>query len=227
MKKQKMWDCILLDFDYTIVDSSAGIIECFNRSFKELGLPICTAEDIANTIGLSLSDAYTSLQQNQDKTLADKFIQLFHKASGQIMVNSATMYPGVEDFFKWTREQGFMIGIVTSKDALTVNAILRKYGCENYVDVVIGEDEVTLAKPAAEPINTAIGKLHANKSSTVYIGDCLADAEAAYNAQVDFIAVLTGCTRKEEFLNCNCPVLSIYKDINAFWEYMLGSVSQS
>ena len=46
----------------------------------------------------------------------------------------------------------------------------------------------------------AIDHFGNDKCSVLYVGDSLIDANTAANASVDFAAVLTGTTRKEEFL---------------------------
>ncbi|MXX53459.1 MAG: HAD hydrolase-like protein, partial [Dehalococcoidia bacterium] len=43
---------VLFDFDFTLADSSAGIIACINHGLRKLGLPEAPDEEIMKTIGL-------------------------------------------------------------------------------------------------------------------------------------------------------------------------------
>jgi phosphoglycolate phosphatase-like HAD superfamily hydrolase len=52
---------ILFDFDYTLADSSEGIIRCVNSALQTLALPQADPDDIRATIGLSLTDIYAQL----------------------------------------------------------------------------------------------------------------------------------------------------------------------
>ncbi len=45
---------VLFDFDYTLGDSSEGIVLCVNRALESLGRPPAPPEAIRPTIGLSL-----------------------------------------------------------------------------------------------------------------------------------------------------------------------------
>lgn len=73
------WKCILLDFDYTLVDSSDGICECFQYSFEALNLQRQPKERIKKTIGLSLTDSFLFLQGEKNQSFVDSFIKLFEK----------------------------------------------------------------------------------------------------------------------------------------------------
>ena len=67
---------ILFDFDYTLADSSEGIIHCVNSALKTLDLPEATADEIRATIGLSLTEIYTRLAQPAHPELAPQFLRL-------------------------------------------------------------------------------------------------------------------------------------------------------
>ena len=47
-----MYRCYLFDFDYTLVDSTEGIVGCFLRTLEEVGRPPLPAIAIRRTIGL-------------------------------------------------------------------------------------------------------------------------------------------------------------------------------
>jgi len=51
---------VIFDFDYTLADSSKGIIECINYALRELGLNSVTTDAACETIGLSLGDTFLS-----------------------------------------------------------------------------------------------------------------------------------------------------------------------
>src|SRR5262249_51265508 len=47
---------IIFDFDYTLADSSRGIIQCTNYALLSMGLPSVSDEAVCRTIGMSLKD---------------------------------------------------------------------------------------------------------------------------------------------------------------------------
>ena len=52
---------IIFDFDGTIGDSTALIVECFQDTLSELNLRVCTAQECRETIGLPLRAAFVQL----------------------------------------------------------------------------------------------------------------------------------------------------------------------
>ena len=55
---------ILFDFDYTLADSSLGVIDCVGYAAQEMGLSLPVPEQIKMTIGLSLPDTFSFLWPN-------------------------------------------------------------------------------------------------------------------------------------------------------------------
>lgn len=52
---------VIFDFDYTLADSSKGIIECIDYALRILGLTSVTTEVACENIGLSFDDTFFKL----------------------------------------------------------------------------------------------------------------------------------------------------------------------
>ena len=52
---------VIFDFDYTLADSSVGIIDSANYALIRLGLPTATDDAIRRTIGMSLTSTLPAL----------------------------------------------------------------------------------------------------------------------------------------------------------------------
>ena len=61
---------VLFDFDFTLADSSPGVIECFAHGFARVGLPPADPEAVRRTIGLTLPEALRRLHGVEDAALA-------------------------------------------------------------------------------------------------------------------------------------------------------------
>lgn len=213
-----VWNCYLFDFDYTIADSSQGIVECFNKAFAILGFPICDALQIKKTIGKSLRDSFVELQGEKSIETILNFENIYRYNSKSIMLNNTYLYEGVEDTFKRIKRNGAKIGIVSSKDSETIRNFLIHEKIEGYIDVIVGEGMTGECKPSGKPIEYAIEQLNSEKGKTVYIGDCDIDAEAAYNAKVDFIAVRTGVAESNWIEKCRYPIYGVCNSVTEFME---------
>ena len=67
------------------------------------------------------------------------------------------------------------------------------------MDIIVGGEDVTRAKPDPQGLDLIIERFGADKSDVLYIGDSYIDAETALNSGVDFAGVTTGSTTKEDF----------------------------
>jgi phosphoglycolate phosphatase len=72
-----LFKTVLFDFDYTLADSSEGASECVNYALKKMSLPVQSFSTICKTIGLSLSDTFFTLTNNNDPNNFEIFKGLF------------------------------------------------------------------------------------------------------------------------------------------------------
>ena len=212
-----MWKYYFFDFNFTIADTTDDIVAAVNATFKNMGLKACSENDIINTIGLSLKDAYITLQAD----FSDEHIACFCKEiqTRTIQVGQkAYIYQGVKELFQWLHFHNYKIGIVTSNDIKVVKKLLEMNESYPYVDVVIDGNSVPFTKPNPAPILHAMNLVGADHSESVFIGDCLIDARAAKKANIDFVAVLTGWESKKRFLDFGISNTRIFDDIREFYK---------
>lgn len=199
MLKQNGLNTVIFDFDYTLGDTTNGIVQSAQYALEQMGEEERTYEEIKKTIGLSLSETYKKLTGNRDEARADRFFDLFKEKADEVMVDSAELYPGVKEMLVELYEQGCRLGIVTTKFAYRVRNIMKKFDAEDLFDVFIGVGDVTKVKPDPEGLLLAVEKLGAKTEEVLYVGDSYVDAMAAEAAGMKFAGVLTGTTTREEF----------------------------
>ena len=196
---RNVMEAIIFDFDYTLGDTTNGIVQSARYALEQMGEEERSYEEIKKTIGLSLSETYKTLTGNTDEVRADRFFDLFKEKADEVMVDSAELYPGVKEMLVSLREQGYRIGIVTTKFAYRVRSIMKKFDAEDLFDVYIGVGDVTKVKPDPEGLLLAVEKLGVTVDDVLYVGDSYVDAKAAEAAGMKFAGVLTGTTTREKF----------------------------
>lgn len=216
-----LYHAYIFDFDYTLGDSTTGIILSANYALKQLGCMAATDESIQRTIGLSLKNTYISLTGCRDEEKAALFTRYFREKSDEIMTANTTLYPGTKDLLCELKEQGFLTGIVTTKFHYRIDQILRKYDASGLVDRIVGAEDVAFEKPSPEGLLYIIGELGIPANQTLYIGDSQVDAETAQRAGVDFAGVLTGTTGKEDFRHF--PYIFIADNLNHLFSQLTKS----
>lgn len=68
-----MIKAIIFDFDYTLGDSTSGLILSVNHALERLGLGKKSTEEIRKTTGLSLKNTYRALTMRQSEEEAVQF----------------------------------------------------------------------------------------------------------------------------------------------------------
>ncbi len=188
----------LFDFDYTLADSSRGIVICFRNVLERHGHMGITDEAIKRTIGKTLEDSFSILSGITDtQTLADYRKEYVKEADTHMTVNTV-FFPETVSVLTELKEQGVKIGIISTKYRYRIREMLDPHFPKNFFDIIIGGEDVKKHKPHPQGIRKALRRLHRRKSETLYIGDSTVDAETAQRAKVDFVGVLNGMTTREE-----------------------------
>ena len=185
-------EAIIFDFDFTLGDSSEPVTECVIRALEQLGFSAPTPEKVVETIGLSLAETLRHLTGETNKNLIRQFQDCFHAHADQIMDRRTRIYDSVPAVLRILRTAQVRSGIVTTKLNHRIRNILAVNQLEGLIDVIVGADDVAHTKPHPEGLLLALQKLRADPMSAVYVGDHLVDAQAASNAGIPFIAVLSG-----------------------------------
>ena len=203
---------ILFDFDYTLADSSPAVIVCANFALQELGLPPAEPNAIRRTIGLSLAETFVRLAGSH--VPADRFAaasktfdRLFIQEADAVMADRTEVFPGVGAAVQALRRRGFALGVVSSKFHYRIEQILAREDLRAEFDVIVGREDVIASKPDPEGVLTAMSALGSVPSTTCYVGDSLTDAKTAQQAQVPFIAVLSGVTARAAFNAFACQAI--------------------
>ena len=202
----------LFDFDYTLAFSEPGILLCFRHVSDVFGITGISDDAIKNTIGFPLRNALTQLTQVSDPAQIDTMTAVFHAKADEVMTANTTLYPSVAPLFHKLAGQGVKIGIVSNKLSHRINEVLKKYNLLEYVDLVLGLEALPEHKPSPAGLLVALERLGLSKDEAVYIGDSIIDSQTAKNAGMDFIAVTTGTTPKEKFLQE--PYAAVVSDLS-------------
>lgn len=208
-------NCIF-DFDYTLGDATKGIIQSVHFALEEMGLPLPSPDEVKQTVGMPLTDAFTFFTKSPDSKLKALFVQLFSKRADEIMTQNTVLFTDTVEVLALLRAKGAGLGIVSTKYRYRLLQIVDKFDIGHLIDVIVGSDDVKNPKPDPEGLIKAMESLGAARKDVLYIGDSTIDIKTAKNAGVDFIAVTTGVTGREAFLPF--PHVAIVDSLSAIQE---------
>lgn len=195
----KRYTTYIFDFDYTLVDSSRGIVTCFRHVLGNHGHTGVTDTEIKRTIGKTLEESFSILTGiTEAGTLAD-YKREYVKAADVHMTANTFFFPETIEVLEALKSQGAVLGIVSTKFRYRILDLFEKTGYDGLVDFIVGGEDVKAAKPAPEGLLLAIGRTSGGgKSEVLYVGDSVVDAATAQAAGTDFSGVLHGMTTREE-----------------------------
>lgn len=188
----------LFDFDYTLADSSRGIVTCFRHVLDRHSYTTPTDDDIKRTIGKTLEDSFAILTGVCDAARLAEFRRQYVKEADVYMTANTVLFPETADVLRRLKDGGARLGIISTKFRYRIRELLVAKGLDDVFDVIVGGEDVKAAKPSPEGILMALDRLQARKEDTLYVGDSVVDAETAVAADVSFAGVTHGVTTAEE-----------------------------
>jgi len=191
---------IIFDFDLTLADATKGIFLCMNHALCHFGFPEKDFETIKKTIGHTLPNSFKILTGNSDAKTAEEFVKIYVAHADKVMNVNTIVYAHTHRILPLIKEKCLKTAIVSTKYRYRIEDILKRDNLSQYIDYVIGGEDVKMHKPDPEGLLLALEKLCNTKEDALYIGDSTIDAKAAKNAGIDFCAVLTGTSTKKEFM---------------------------
>ena len=188
----------LFDFDYTLADSSRGIVTCFRNVLNQHGYTDVTDEDIKRTIGKTLEESFSILTGVTDEDQLAGFKSEYRKEADTHMTINTVLFLETKSVLLALKDAGAFIGIISTKYRYRIKEMLDQHFPGSFFNIIIGGEDVQTAKPSPEGLLLAIKQLHVTKAETLYIGDSTVDAATAKAAGVDFAGVTHGVTSAEE-----------------------------
>ncbi|WP_281975979.1 pyrophosphatase PpaX [Halobacillus litoralis] len=169
---------ILFDLDGTLIDTNELIIASFTHTIEQYADRPYERKEILDFIGPPLRDSLSKVNPAK----VEEMIVTYRKHNIENHNSYVKAYDGVVETIKTLKEQGYRLGIVTTKMRNTVQMGLELTGLDGLFETVITLDDVKNAKPHPEPIVKALSHLDSQASEALMVGDNTHDIEAGQNA---------------------------------------------
>ncbi|MBK1649921.1 HAD-IA family hydrolase [Rhabdochromatium marinum] len=192
---------IIFDWDGTLMDSAARIVNCMTAAFVELELTPPPAASIRMQIGLGLEEAMTAL----DPALgAEVKTQLMDAYRRRFLGADPTPTPLFEQAFEVVRDlhaQGWLLAVATGKSRRGLDRALEESGLGPYFHATRCADE-TFSKPHPQMLLEVLDELGTRAEAALMIGDTEFDLRMAQNAGMAALGVSYGVHDRERLLAC-------------------------
>lgn len=181
----------IFDWDGTIMNSEARIVDAIKTAARECGLPVLPDEQNKQIIGLSLEKAilalYPELSQDQVVQMAQNYTQSFLEESSVEMVP----FDGAESMLYSLKQAGYKLAIATGKSRRGLDQVLQECGFGVYFDMTRTPVE-SASKPDPLMLTQILEEMGIAVEEAVMIGDTTFDMEMAKNCGMDRVAISHG-----------------------------------
>ncbi len=203
----------ILDFDGTLGDTTNIIVKTMMQTIDELHLPRRTREQCAAMIGLPLKQTFTDLYPDfdlcvVDDALGDRCAEVYRRIFDVNNTPDAVpLFPGVYDTLQELHRRGNMLTIASSRASATLNGYVKRLHLEDCINYVVAADDVTHAKPHAEPVLKTMEENGLQPDECIVVGDTRFDILMAHNAGVKAVGVTYGNGKREELVEANAEYI--------------------
>jgi len=178
----------LFDVDGTLVDSALDICGAIQGALACTQQKDISFEILRGYIGRHLSDMFADLFPDQTPEQEMTFIQEYRRLYPARNHASTTMFPGVKEALAALPGKK---STATTKGTPTTRIVLEMFGLLPFFDHVQGTDGFP-SKPNPDVIFKALDALGADPQDCLFVGDSVADMEAARRAGAKSCAVTYG-----------------------------------
>lgn len=198
----KRFELIIFDWDGTLIDSEARIVNCMRAAIQDLQLPSRSTAQLRNIIGLGLQEALASLYPGRDVSDYQALVERYrHHFLVQDKTPSA-LFNGVAEMLSELRERGHFLAIATGKGRLGLDSALDDTGLRDVFDFTRCADE-TRSKPHPQMLDEILDRLGVDREDALMVGDTEYDMQMANNAGMAGLAVSYGVHEKARLLACD------------------------
>lgn len=194
--KQRNFDLIVFDWDGTLMDSTATIVDSIQAACADLALPIPSREQASHVIGLSLLGAVQAVVPGLDdegcQRLAERYRHHF-----LLRDHDLVLFDGARELLEWLRGEGYQLAVATGKARRGLSRVLASSGLDTFFDATRCADE-SFSKPHPGMLLELMDELLVEADRVLMIGDTTHDLLMAKNAGTHALAMSYGAHPREQ-----------------------------
>lgn len=181
---------VLFDLDGTLMDTSKGIIHCYNETCKRFNKPVDLQRDFHGIIGGALLQNFVKYFEFSEQQAYDA-VEFYRNEYATHGIHLADVYPGIRELLAFLKQNKVNIGVATLKREDFAISILKEFGLSDYFDMIKGMD-ASDTKTKSSIINECINNFNVSTEDTILVGDSFSDAKGAQKSEIDFAGVTYG-----------------------------------
>lgn len=183
---------ILFDLDGTLIDSSSGITKSAQYALSHYGIDEPELKNLFFFIGPPLLYSFMN-HYGFSKEQATEAVKIYRERYHKIGIFECSLYDGVKECIMQLKEEGYMIGMASSKPEPSCRRILEHFGILDLFDDVVGATMDARIDTKEEVLEEVMRRWSdVPKEEMCLIGDTMFDMDGANAIGIPCIAVSYG-----------------------------------
>jgi phosphoglycolate phosphatase len=205
--RPRRFDLVVFDWDGTLFDSTALIVQSIQAACRDLGLPVPADTQASWVIGLSLRSA---MEHAVPGLAPERYPQMIERYRHHYLErqHALTLFPGVLAMLHTLKSRHHWLAVATGKSRSGLDEALETVELKGVFDGTRTADE-TRSKPDPLMLHELMREFGVAPDRTLMIGDTTHDLQLAANAGTSSIAVSYGAHHPSEFDN-HSPVFTAH-----------------
>lgn len=204
--KQNKYQIIIFDWDGTLVDSTARIVDSMQMAADTVGLPRLEGHVIQQIIGLSLPVAIKQLWPQITTPQLDEMCTLYADNFTHHSKVVADLFPFAHSLFQQLRDAGYILAVATGKTRRGLDEMLTGLQVEDEFAITRCADEA-LSKPDPMMLKQILAELGLDYQQALMVGDTSFDLDMAAAIGMDSIGMSHGAHADEILLASGAKAL--------------------
>ncbi len=170
---------VLCDLDGTLVDTMDLILASFHYAF-EAGLgETVTDQELLVYFGQTLEDQFGRMRPQLSPQEIARLVAIYREHNHREHDARIFLVPGADKALEKLRNEGYDLGVVTSKRLDMAQHGLEMFNLWQYCSIVVHQASTRQHKPHPAPILRALELWQTSSDQVVYVGDSPYDMMAA------------------------------------------------
>ncbi len=182
---------IIFDWDGTLMDSAAKIVNSMQLAAGHCGVTIPTAEEVGGIIGISLRPAIQKLFNTTDDLLTDQLFEAYKNTFIKQDQTPSPMFEGAESMLAALKADKRTLAVATGKARRGLDRCWNNTGTGVYFSYSRTADDAE-SKPSPDMILQLLAEAGVAPEDAVMIGDTTFDMQMARDAGIARIGVSYG-----------------------------------
>ncbi|MEU8925238.1 HAD family hydrolase [Kitasatospora sp. NPDC048545] len=181
----------LFDVDGTLLDTSYWHTVAWTEALAQFGHYPAMAR-IHGAIGMGGDQLLDHVLGEDRDRGEDDAVSTAHQALFARLWPGLRAFDGAADLLRELNRRGWRIVLASSASGRDLAVMRRVLDADEVIDAATSADDVDAGKPAPDLVHAALDKARAEAGQALFVGDTPWDVQAAAQAEVPRIAVLSG-----------------------------------